>query len=108
MRFELSNREWEIIEPLLPPVRQGGDRADDRRVLNGIFYALRSGIPWRDLPSRYGPRGTIYNRFKRWADQGIWQRIFKELQSRHPSSLEMIDSTAIPAHRSAAGAEKGG
>lgn len=107
MRFDLSDREWEIIAPLLPPTRQGGERADDRRVLNGIFYVLRTGIPWDDVPSRYGPPTTIYNRFRRWAKQGIWQRIFEELQQRHPSSVEMIDTTVIPAHRAAAGAEKG-
>ena len=107
MRFDLSDREWEIIKPLLPPTRQGGERADDRRVLNGIFYVLRTGIPWDDVPSRYGPPTTIYNRFRRWAQQGIWQRIFDELQDRHPSSVEMIDSTLVPAHRAAAGAEKG-
>ena len=107
MRFDLSDREWEIIEPLLPPTRQGGERADDRRVLNGIFYVLRTGIPWDDLPSRYGPPTTVYNRFRRWAKQGIWQRIFEELQQRHPSSLEMIDTTVVPTHRAAAGAEKG-
>lgn len=68
---------------------------------------LRTGIPWDDVPSRYGPPTTIYNRFRRWATQGIWQRIFEELQQRHPSSLEMIDTTVVPAHRAAAGAEKG-
>jgi len=107
MRFDLSDREWEIIAALLPPTRQGGERADDRRVLNGIFYVLRTGIPWDDVPSRYGLPTTIYNRFRRWAKQGIWQRIFDELQQRHPSSLEMIDTTVVPAHRAAAGAEKG-
>lgn len=107
MRFDLSDREWEIIEPLLPPTRQGGPRCDDRRILNGIFYVLRTGIPWSDVPSRYGPPTTVYNRFRRWAKQGIWQRIFEELQARHPSSLEMIDATMVPAHRAAAGAEKG-
>jgi transposase len=107
MRFDLSDAEWAIIEPLLPPTRQGGPRCDDRRILNGIFYVLRTGIPWDDVPSRYGPPTTVYNRFRRWAQQGIWQRIFDELQACHPSSLEMIDTTMVPAHRAAAGAEKG-
>ena len=107
MRFDLSDREWEIIEPLLPPTRQGGPRSDDRRILNGIFYVLRTGIPWDDVPSRYGPPTTVYNRFRRWAQQGIWQRIFEELQGRYPSNVEMIDATLVPAHRAAAGAEKG-
>ena len=104
MRFDLSDREWEIIQGLLPPTRQGGARSDDRRVLNGIFYVLRTGIPWADVPGRYGPPTTVYNRFRRWAKQGIWQRIFEELEKRHPASVEMIDTTVVPAHRAAAGA----
>ncbi len=108
MRFDLSDEEWASIEPLLPPTRQGGERRNDRQVLNGIFYVLRTGIPWDDLPARYGPHTTAYNRFNRWAKQGIWQRLFEELASRHPASIEMIDSTSIKAHRAAAGAEKGG
>jgi transposase len=108
MRFDLSDDEWVLIEPLLPPTRQGGERRDDRQVLNGIFYVLRTGIPWDDLPARYGPSTTVYNRFNRWAKQGIWERLFDELARRHPASIEMIDSTAIKAHRAAAGAKKGG
>jgi transposase len=108
MRFDLTDKEWSIIEPLLPATRQGGERRDDRQVLNGIFYVLRTGAPWDDVPARYGPSGTIYNRFNRWAKQGIWNDIFEALQARCPSSLEMIDSTIVKAHRAAAGAEKGG
>ena len=59
MRFDLGDDEWAVIEPLLPPVRQGGERSDDRRGLNGIFYVLRTGIPWADLPARYGPRTSV-------------------------------------------------
>jgi transposase len=66
MRFDLSDKEWAVIEPLLPPRRQGGERRDDRQVLNGIFHVLRTGVPWDDVPERYAPRGTIYNRFNRW------------------------------------------
>ena len=108
MRFDLSDTEWGIIEPLLPPTRQGGERRDDRQVINGIFYVLRTGIPWDDLRGRYGPHTTVYNRFNRWAKQGIWDHIFGELAGRHRSSIEMIDSTAIKAHRAAGGAKKGG
>ena len=55
MRFDLSDKEWAVIEPLLPPTRQGGGRRDDRQVLDGIFYVLRTGVPWDDVPERYGP-----------------------------------------------------
>lgn len=108
MRFDLTDKEWAVIEPLLPPTRQGGERSDDRRVLSGIFFVLRTGIPWDDLPERYGPHTTVYNRFNRWAKQGIWQAIFEQLQARLPASVEMIDSTCVHAHRASGGAEKGG
>lgn len=90
MRFDLTDKEWAVIEPLLPPTRQGGERADDRKVLNGIFFVLRTGVPWDDLPERYGPHTTCYNRFNRWSQQGIWQTIFKEMHARFPAEFEMI------------------
>jgi transposase len=60
-RYDLTDFEWRVIEPLLPNKPRGVPRVDDRRVLNGIFWVLRSGAPWRDLPERYGPRTTCYN-----------------------------------------------
>jgi transposase len=63
MRYELSDCEWTAIKPMLPNKPRGVRRANDRRVLNGIFWVLRSGAPWRDLPENYGPRTTCYNRF---------------------------------------------
>ena len=69
-RYDLSEAEWRLIEPLLPNKPRGVARVDDRRVLNGIFYVLRTGSPWRDLPVRYGPHTTVYNRFNRWAKAG--------------------------------------
>ncbi len=65
MRIDLSDEEWAVIEPLLSKGGRGPPRVDDRRVLNGIFYILRTGAPWRDLPERYGPRTIIYNRYAR-------------------------------------------
>lgn len=64
-RFDLTDEEWAIIVPLLPQQGRGPERKDDRKVLNGIFYILRTGAPWRDLPERYGPRTTVYNRYIR-------------------------------------------
>src|ERR1700723_31798 len=66
MRYELSDSEWAAIKPFLPNKSRGVRRVNDRRVLNGIFWVLRSGAPWRDLPENYGPRTTCYNRFVRW------------------------------------------
>jgi transposase len=65
-RYELTDFEWSIIEPLLPNKPRGVPRADDRKVLNGIYWRLRTGSPWADIPERYGPATTCYNRFVRW------------------------------------------
>ena len=105
MRFDLSDREWALIEPLLPV--DGRRRGDDRTILNGIFYILRTGTPWRDLPERYGPYTTAYNRYNRWSKRGIWGRIFDQLAAQSAESLHMIDSTVVKAHRAAAGAKGG-
>src|SRR5262245_45225696 len=99
MRFDLSDEERALLVPLLPKNRKSA-RVDDRRILNAIFYVLRTGMPWRDLPERYGPYTTAYNRFNR-------KRIFDELASKSLDSLYLIDSTIVKAHRSASGAKGG-
>jgi transposase len=66
-RYDLSEAEWRLIEPLLPNKPRGVARVDQRRVINGIFCVLRTRSPWRDLPSRYGPHTTVSNRYNRWA-----------------------------------------
>jgi transposase len=110
-RFDLSEAEWAIIAPLLPGAdghQMGRPRKNDRRVLNAIFFVLRTGTPWRDLPDRYGPHTTAYNRFNRWAKRGIWLGLFDALAKRSPGSLALIDSSVIRAHQHAAGGKKGG
>ena len=106
-RFDLTDQEWTVIEPLLPNKPRGVARVDDRRVLNGIFFVLRTGCPWRDLPERYGPYTTVYNRFNRWAKAGVWLRVFAALTARSPQSLQLIDSSIVRAHQHAAGGKKG-
>src|SRR6187549_2869150 len=106
-RFDLTDTEWSLIAPLLPNKPRGVPRQDDRRVLNGIFYILRTGSPWRDLPERYGPYTTAYNRFNRWSRRGIWKRIFDTLAAKSRDSLYLIDSTIVKAHRAASGAKGG-
>jgi transposase len=106
MRFDLSDEEWGLLEPLMPRARKSG-RQDDRRIMNGIFYILRTGAPWRDLPERYGPYTTVYNRFNRWSRRGIWKRMFDRLAARSRDSLYLIDSTIVKAHRAASGAKGG-
>ena len=106
-RFDLSEQEWAIIAPLLPNKPRGVPRTDDRRVLNGIFHILRTGAPWRDLPERYGPYTTCYNRFNRWAKAGVWVKVFAALAQRSPQSMHLIDSSIIRANQHAAGGKKG-
>jgi transposase len=88
----------------LPADTRSKERVDDRRVISGIIHVLKSGGRWIDAPPVYGPRKTLYNRFVRWADKGIWVGLFKTLaQSGGPALHLMIDSSAVKAHRSAAG-----
>ena len=91
MRDELSDYEWTAIKPMLPNKPRGVRRVNDRRVLNGIFWVLRSGAPWRDLPENYGPRTTCYNRFVRWRRAGVWDRIMDALAAGHDAAVQMID-----------------
>jgi transposase len=79
MRYELTDGEWAAIKPMLPNKPRGVPRVNDRRVLNGIFWILRSGAPWRDLPDDFGPYTTRYNRFVRWRRAGVWGRIMGAL-----------------------------
>ena len=100
-RSDMSDLEWGFIKSVLPNKSRGVKRVDDRRVINGIFYVLRTGIPWRDLPSEYGPYTTIYNRFNRWTYAGVWDRVMEAVADAHNVHTVMIDGTSIRVHHSA-------
>jgi transposase len=72
---------------------------DDRRILNGIFWVLRSGAPWRDLPESYGPHTTCYNRFVRWRRAGVWDQIMDALAGAHDAAVQMIDTSVVRVHQ---------
>jgi transposase len=99
MRYELSDYEWTAIKPMLPNKPRGIRRVNDRRVLNGIFWVLRSGAPWRDLPANYGPRTTCYNRFVRWRQAGVWDQIMDALAAGHDAAVQMIDTSVVRVHQ---------
>lgn len=101
-RYDLTEFEWKTIQPLLPNKPRGVARVDDRRVLNGIFFILRSGSPWADLPERYGPCTTIYNRFNRWRKAGVWDKLMDAIIEAHGGKVQMIDSTSVRVHQQAA------
>ena len=102
MRYELTDFEWTAIRPMLPNKPRGVPRVDDRRVLNGIFWVLRAGAPWRDLPETYGPRTTCYNRFVRWRRAGVWDRIMDALAAGHDAAVQMIDTSVVRVHQDGA------
>jgi transposase len=99
MRYELSDEEWTAIKPMLPNKPRGVPRVNDRRVLNGIFWVLRSGAPWRDLPNNFGPYTTCYNRFVRWRRAGVWAKIMSALAGAHDVAVQMIDTSIVRVHQ---------
>src|SRR6266852_2216394 len=105
---ELSDYEWAAIKPMLPNKPRGVRRVNDRRVLNGIFWVLRSGAPWRDLPETYGPRTTCYNRFVRWRQAGVWDHIVDALAAAHDAAVQMIAGPGLASPRSTLGARIAG
>ena len=114
-RYDLTDEEFALLNPLLPPERPGKPGCpyrSHRQVLNGMFWILRTGAPWRDLPSRYGPWNTVYDRFRRWKKKGLWQQILDalEAQARHMDQIDFtfgaLDGSVIRAHKAAAGAKK--
>ena len=107
-RHELTDLEWNIIAPLLPNKPRGVPRVDDRRTINGILWRFRTGSPWADVPERYGPSTTCYNRFVRWRKAGVWDRILADISKAFDSDIIMIDSSCVRVHQHGATAKKGG
>ncbi len=112
-RYDLTDQQWQRLQPALPArKKEGRPRAEDRRILNGIRWILRTGAPWRDLPERYGSWSTVYSRFNRWRKAGHWDRILKVLHQEADAQdqlhweIHFVDSTGIRAHQHAAGAQK--
>jgi len=106
--FWLNERQFARLEPHLPTDTRGKPRVDDRRVISGIVHVLKSGGRWIDAPAVYGPRKTLYNRFVRWAEKGVWEAVFQALAAAGgPPARLLIDSSAVKAHRSAAGGKGG-
>lgn len=104
----LSDEERVSIQPHLPTGRRGARRVDDRRVISGIVHMLKTGARWRDCPAEYGPYTTIYNRFKRWSKQGVWEDVFYVLSgSSGVIGTTSADSSSIKARRSASGGKGG-
>ena len=110
-RGDLTDKEWAILEPLLPSERGRWARPaqDNRRFLNGMLHVLRIGCPWRDMHERYGKWNSIYVRFRRWAEQGVWDAMLETLVELGLTDdwQHMVDSTSVRGHSQAAGAKGG-
>jgi transposase len=113
-RGDLTEVEWRILRVLLPVERARGQRGrgrpprDNRNIINGILWRLRTGAPWRDVPEKYGNWNTIYRRFLRWSKSGIWESVATALaETMAESGHYSIDSTTVRAHISAAGGKGG-
>ena len=109
-RGELTDKAWAQLAPLLPGnQRRGGRWRDHRTVINGISWKLRTGAPWRDLPERYGPWQTCYDRFVRWRRDDTWDRLLAHVQTKSDAVGELewvvcVDASSVRAHQHAAGA----
>lgn len=106
-RYELTEREWSIIAPLLPSKPRGVPRVDDRMVLNGILWRFRTGSSWSEIPKRYGIATTCYNRFVRWRRAGVWDRLLEAISEAYDGDIVMIDSTCVRVHQHGATGKKG-
>jgi transposase len=109
-RHELTDEQWQAIEPLLPPSGANGrPRVDDRRVINGMLFKAKTGVAWRDLPERYGPWKTVYNRFWRWSRNGTLTMLVSRVIAEAVGELDRevsVDSSIVRAHQHAAGARR--
>lgn len=110
-RGDLTDQEWAMIGPLLPPERGRWARpaGDNRLFLNGMLHVLRTGCPWRDMHERYGKWNSVYVRFRRWAEQGVWDALLQTLIDLGLTDnwQHMVDSTVVRAHSQATGAKGG-
>ena len=114
-RYELTDKEWERVAPLLPPThtgKRGHPWRDHREVINAILWILRSGAPWADLPDRYPPRSTCNDRLICWQEDGTWERVLQALQAEADQDDNLVwvnnalDATIVRAHQHAAGARR--
>ncbi len=107
-RYALRDDQWERIQHLLPgrAGSVGVTAVDNRRFVEAVLYRYRAGVPWRDLPERFGNGIAVHLRFSRWAKSGVWERVFEHLATDADNECAMIDSTIVRAHQHSAGAQK--
>ncbi len=107
-RHALTDSQWARLQRVLPP-QQTGPRPilGDRTFIEAVLYRAKTGLPWRDLPERFGPWKSVYNRFSNWARKGHWAAIFRELQIEVDETGSIVDGSVIRAHQDASGGKGG-
>jgi transposase len=108
-RTVLNDMQWERLAPLLPgkPGDRGRSGADNRLFLEAILWIARTGSPWRDLPEAFGNWNSVFRRFRRWAESGVFEKVFNSLSGDPDFEYAMIDGTIIRVHQHGAGAKGG-
>ena len=108
-RYALLDAQWERIKDLLPGQagQPGATAKDNRLFVDAVLYRYRAGIPWRDLPERFGDFRVVHTRHSRWSKSGVWQRVFEALAQDADNEYVMIDATIMRAHQHSAGAKGG-
>jgi len=108
-RYALRDDQWERIKGMLPGSEEwvGTTAKDNRLFVDAVLFRYRAGIPWRDLPGRFGDFRVVHSRHRRWCETGVWERVFKALAEDADNEYAMIDSTIVRAHQHAAGGKGG-
>ena len=107
-RHALTDEQWQRVEAVLPTMRTGPKSTiGDRLLVQAVLYRTKTGIPWRDLPERFGPWKSVYNRFNNWSRRGVWAGVFKALQRRTVRRGSIVDASIVRAHQDAAGGKGG-
>lgn len=107
-RHALTDAQWKMIEPALPRQVAGPkSKLGDRLFIDAVLYRAKTGLPWRDLPERFGPWKTVYNRFNNWAGRGCWQEVFKAMQHEVDEVGSIVDGSVVKAHQDSSGGKGG-
>jgi transposase len=108
-RFVVSDAAWEKVAPLLPgkATDPGATGKDNRLFLEAVLWRVRTGVPWRDLPGEFGKGNSVFQRFRRWAKAGVFERVFAHLSGDPDFECALIDGTIVPVHQKASGAKGG-
>jgi transposase len=106
-RHALTDQHWLQLQAVLPAHKGRKSNISDRDFIDAVLFRAKTGIPWRDLPERFGPWHNVYNRFSRWSRRGVWKRVYKALRVRVDKTGSIVDGSNVRAHQDAAGGKGG-